>query len=130
VSQLVKGRPDFRTQDFGITTLKKFPPYAYCLGKGGALIHKLVRVQCRWYDVSNCGNDLVRRDEPHLTGFTSCGMMISLDGARGTYCALPDPNAVLCGRCHGTGPIWGKHGSKKISRKDAHKLLGCIAQGR
>lgn len=124
--KIIHGRPDFGDSKFGHTRAKKVPKYAYS-PRRGCLVHKVLRIEMRWWDVGGDGEYLIRRDSPRMTIFTSCGQMMFLSKGRSTTCAIPEPNAVLCGRCHGEGPIFGKNSKHKVTKREASARLGCIA---
>jgi hypothetical protein len=47
-------------------------------------------------------------------------------------CTIPEPDALLCGRCHGEPATFGKHGKATkagVKRADAHVKLGCLVNG-
>lgn len=138
---VVNGRPDFADRRFGVTLAKRFAPYAYARGPNAALVHRVVRVELRWYDVGPCGHTLVRRATPKATAVLACGPVLYLaTGATGPearkrralLCALPAPGAVLCGRCHGEPASFGPYGSATrtgLSKRAAGARLGCLAEG-
>ena len=125
---IIHGRPDFADKRFGHTTVKKFPKYVYSSNGNGLLIHKVLRVEARWYDVVPAG--LLRRHTPHLTAISVCGQYFYINHGKGygVACEMPKPDAVLCGRCHGTGPVFRKNPVDIEKRRDAHRKLGCIAE--
>ena len=126
----VKGRPDFRDKRFGKTYLKTFPPYVYSL-LGGMLVHKTLRVEANWY-APHFG-DMERLASPRLVFETVCGMNfyggIGDRAKRSQACKVPALNAVLCGRCHGTGPTFGRGLAElKVTRYEARKRIGCVVE--
>lgn len=127
---IVQGRPDFADHDFGKTRLKKFAPYIYSR-LGGMLVHKVLYVDAQWYKPINGGSDLQRLPSPRLTYVTNCGQWFygGVDRPkRAQTCRIPQEQAVLCGRCDGTGPVFGRglH-ERMVTRADARKRLGCVA---
>ena len=130
---IIEGRPDLADHSFGKTLLKKFPPYAYSSGANAALVHKIAKVEARWYDVISAEH-LRRRDTPKLIATAICGHTMFLTSAHclqsgpAKMCAIPRPDAVLCGMCHGTGRVFKRDGSDVQKRREAHRKLGCIAE--
>jgi hypothetical protein len=43
----------------------------------------------------------------------------------GKMCIVPDPEAVLCGRCHGEWPTFSARRKARIKKRWAHDHLGC-----
>lgn len=129
---VVRGRPDFYNRDFGRTEAKKFPPYVYSTDGTGCLVHKIARVELYWYRVGGVGDYLVRLNEPRMTAYTVCGAMRYLTPRASRTCVVPDPDAILCGRCHGDVATFGKYGpalKAGITRREAHTKLGCVVEG-
>ncbi len=136
--EYIHGRPDFADSSFGITTLKRFPPYVYSL-MGGMLVHKVREVTARWYEAKACRcegrleySHLERRTTPRLTVVTVCGQTFyagAEHAGRSRACEIPKPDAVLCGRCHGTGPVFGRGlAEQSTKRADARRRIGCVAR--
>lgn len=129
---IVKGRPDFADHDFGKTRLKKFPPYVYSR-LGGMLVHRVREVIAHWYEPDRPhGHNLIRLAAPHLTYVTNCGQTF-YGGAprarRSQTCVIPAPDAVMCGRCEGTGAVFGRAlRERKVKRSDARRRIGCIEE--
>lgn len=125
---IVKGRPDFQDHKFGVTRALKHPTYVFGNG-AGLLVHKILYVELQWYDVGPPGDHLVRRNDPKISIHTCCGQVFFYGERRGkqpsTMCEMPRPEAILCGRCHGEGPIFGKGKEWRVSKKDAKNALGC-----
>jgi hypothetical protein len=129
---VIHGRPDFRDPDFGITYAKKFPPYVFSIRGASALIHRVRRVRLRWWEVAGHGEKLVKQNKPRMTAECMCGQFFSLQGSRSRTCHVPAPDALLCGRCHGEGPVFSKDGwatREGITRHEAHVKLGCVVKG-
>lgn len=102
---------------------KKFPPYVY--STMGALIHRVEGVTMRWYELISMDR-MVRLDRPLLYYRCFCGMNVY--GWRAGVCMIPDPNAVLCGRCHGRGAtIKGRWKGGSVTFREAKLRRGCIA---
>jgi hypothetical protein len=94
---IIEGRPDFADPMFGKTVLKRFPPYVY--SPRGLLIHRVERAEAWWYD-HQCDR-LIRRQSPVLLAYCFCGMSFRIEAGRGKTCAVPSPEAVICGKCQG-----------------------------
>ena len=124
--KIIRGRPDFGNPGFGHTEAKKSPKYVYS-PRQGMLVHKVAKTSMAWYRVGPPGDHLIRLDSPRIVYFTICGQMCFPGKARSVTCAVPDPNAVLCGRCHGEGPVFPKNRPWKVTKREAHDRLGCVA---
>jgi hypothetical protein len=129
---IVEGRPDFVDRKFGVTVAKRHAKYVYS-NLNGLLLHKVNKVELHWYDARM--DHLVRRDVPHVSITTVCGQMFFGSSSRGgkalrrsTMCELPKPDAVLCGRCHGETPPFGKDGKPPCTKGEAKVRLGCITE--
>jgi hypothetical protein len=121
-------RPQPDNWDFGITYAKKFPPYVYSANGTGCLIHKVQHVQINWW--TRDWNYLIRLDTPVMIAQTICGMHKRIEPGRmrSALCALPKPEAVLCGKCHGQPANFPrKNPESKAQRRIAKRNLGCIA---
>jgi len=103
------GRPDLRDHKFGISRLKRFPPYVYSL-LGGMLVHRVTGVEAWWYEPVERGECLERLESPRLIIHTACGQwfLAGVGRVRARTCALPKPGAVECGRCAGTGAVFDR----------------------
>jgi len=125
---VIKGRPDFENHKFGVTRAKRHPKYVYS-NIFGCLVHEITYVEFRWYNVGSGGSSLVRRAHPRISITTNCGQVFfywSQNGRpKSTMCELPNPDAVLCGRCQGKGPVFGKRGSGDVTKSAAKVRLGC-----
>lgn len=123
----IDGRPDFPGYNrFGITQAKKFPKYVYSANKMGLLIHKIVNVELHWWEPCDGGKRLVRRRKPSMIAHTVCGQSKFLKPGKAHTCEIPRPDAVLCGRCHGEAPTFGRIVPPKVSKQYARNHLGCI----
>jgi hypothetical protein len=138
-ANIIWGRPDLEwyrsrrtTPQPMVTEAKRFPKYVHGRVGFAALLHKIVAVKLTWYDFGDDGNFLVRINKPHMYAECACGAHFSLDGKRGASCELPAPDAVLCGRCEGIGPIRPKNRQVegRPTKKEAKVRLGCVARGR
>lgn len=128
----INGRPDFADHDFGVTKLKRFPPYVYSK-LGGMLVHRVASVDARWWVPGGWGQYLVRLDSPALTINAVCGATFYAGSngrtGRAQQCALPAADAVACGRCNGTAAIFGRGGREIfVKRADARRRLGCAVE--
>jgi hypothetical protein len=128
------GRPDFKDHNYGKSWLKRFPPYVYSL-LGGMLIHRVLRVEAQWYEpASPYGECLERLESPRLTIHAACGQVFYAGtgkrARRSQTCVLPKPGAVPCGRCVGTGPVFGRGLAElTVLRRDARRRIGCVMDG-
>lgn len=131
--EIIPGRPDLdwyrsdqTTPQPGVTYAKKHPPYVH--GKIGMaqLLHRISYVELHWYE--SCYDHMRRLRSPRIIANTVCGTSFRI-GTKAQTCELPAPQTVLCGRCHGEKPNWGRHGSHIVSRRDARLKLGCIVKG-
>jgi hypothetical protein len=120
-------RPDVWTRIPEPTRAKKFPRYVH--GKVGMamLLHKIEYVNLKWYGYGR--HEFVRLKSPSLIAHTVCGAIFHLAPGRAGVCELPAPDAVLCGRCHGTGTIWGHGKTPTVTKRYAKDHLGCVVQG-
>ena len=123
-----EGRPDFPGwKRFGITKAKHFPPYVYSANKMGLLIHKIADVDLYWWEPCDGGERLVRRTAPKMIAHTICNQSKYLKPGKAHTCAIPRPDAILCGRCHGETPTFARNKPAKVSKQYARDHLGCIA---
>lgn len=129
----IEGRPDFHNHDFGVTYAKKFPPYVFGTSKMCSLVHRIVSVELRWYvPGGHRGECLIRLRRPMMLARTACGNVRFLQAKRSRTCLIPNPDALMCGRCIGELATFGKHGAGTkagISRSTASAKLGCVVQG-
>jgi len=129
----IEGRPDLGNPGFGITKLKKFPPYIYSK-LGGMLVHRVLAVEAQWYTPGGGGRYLIRIQNPALTFETACGQRFYAGeglrrSGRSQVCALPRRGAIRCGRCDGTGAIFGRGLKEKtVTRADARRRIGCAVE--
>lgn len=132
---VIYGRPDLEgNPDFGMTQAKAFPPYVFSVHGCAGLIHKVARVDLRWWSPSRSENGarLLKRRHPIMIARTVCNQTKFLEGARSRTCRVPEPDALLCGVCHGEPATFGKHGKatlEGIPRRVAHVKLGCVVKG-
>jgi hypothetical protein len=125
---VIDGRPDFPGwKRFGITQAKHFPKYVYSANKMGLLIHKIAVVELHWWTPIRGGQALARLDKPRMIATTVCNQIKFLKPGRAHTCMIPEPNAVLCGRCHGEAPTFGRNRKQVISKEYARDHLGCVA---
>jgi hypothetical protein len=126
---IVEGRPDFENHKFGVTRAKRHPKYVYGNAQG-LLMHEIAYVEFRWYEVGPGGHSLIRLAHPKISVTTRCGQVFFYRCQNGkpksTMCEMPNPGAVLCGRCQGKGPVFGKNGSGGVTKSAAKVRLGCI----
>jgi len=127
---VIDGRPDLRNHEFGITTASKHPPYVFSIRGASALVHKVARVRLHWFRLAAGGDKLVRVNRPLAVADCVCGQFFRLEPEISRTCRVPEPDALLCGRCHGEPASFGKHGAARgAKRMDAHIKLGCVVNG-
>ena len=124
------GRPDLncilpRESRWWITKAKRHMPYVHSTSRNACLIHKVASVQLRWYD--GAYDFMRRREKPSICANCVCGQTIYLNNGKrsGKMCEIPDPNAVLCGRCHGEIATFSLNRTVRIKRRWAKDHLGC-----
>jgi hypothetical protein len=129
----IRGRPDFSDRRFGITEAKKYPPYVFGIRGVSCLVHKVLCVELHWWRCGGSrGEFLVKLKRPVMIAQTNCQQHFRLDPDIARTCRVPNPDALLCGRCHGEGATFGKRGPSKkegLTRQEAHVKLGCVVQG-
>lgn len=138
--EVVKGRPDLHGDNrFGVTMLKRHQAYVFSTGANASLVHRVSHVEVRWYVPVDGGRNLGRLKRPHVTFHSVCGQMFYVNRSflrrrtRTQTCAVPAPDAVRCGRCHGAPASFGPHGEATrtgIDRKAAHARLGCVMEAK
>lgn len=125
---IIKGRPDFTTKNFGVTRAKRHPKYVFG-SVFGKLVHEIRYVEFRWYQVGSPGNHLVRLDSPRISATTKCGIAFFLSNynsrAKGSVCEVPKADAVLCKACQGNGKNFPKNKQWEVTMQEAKKRLGC-----
>lgn len=130
VAPIPRHSVDERT--FGVTLVKRFPPYVFSINGNALLIHKIARVECHWWKIGGHGHTLIKALRPRMIAKTVCQQTKFLDSDRARTCRIPEPSAVLCGVCHGDPATFGKHGRGRregISKEWAHVQLGCVVKG-
>lgn len=123
-----------RTWDhsFGITLAKRHPPYVFSIRGPARLVHKVAYVELHWWRIAGRGEKLVKMKRPVLIAHTPCGFSTRLKAQNARTCHVPNPDAMLCGRCHGESASFGKHGAATkagVKRTEAHVKLGCVVAG-
>lgn len=115
--------------DRGTTVLKRHPEFVHGRKYMSCLIHRVARVEARWYTCHlSSGQRLDRLVSPILIAETICGMSFRV-GEGGTLCEIPAGESIHCGKCNGQVATFGKHSTKAVSRRTARKKLGCIMAG-
>jgi hypothetical protein len=126
-------RDSVNERTFGVTTAKRKPNYVYSIHRNACLMHKVRDVEIQWYALlGSCGSKMGRLKQPAMIAHTVCGMSKALIPEKTRTCAVPEPDSVLCGRCHGDVATFGKHGAGTkagIKRGEAHVKLGCVEAG-
>ena len=119
-------RPRARRELF--TVAKRFLPYIHSISGNAKLVHRVLSVELRWYWWDAEGY-FGRQVSPRMIAFTMCGQMFHEGRAR--LCAEPKSEALLCGRCHGQPPLFGKSSPERLAgrrafrkaMRDAHRRL-------
>lgn len=118
---------------FGVSKAKRYPAYVYAINRNAGLMHRVVDVELHWYAFVGPGaSQLGRLKQPAAIATTACGTSFPLVSRRTRTCTVPEPDALLCGRCHGELATFGKHGAATkagITRQAAHVKLGCVVAG-
>jgi hypothetical protein len=115
-----------------VTYASKHPPFVFSVRGVSCVVHKIAYVEVHWWRVGGHGHTLVKMKRPVMVAHTPCGAFFRLQGERSRTCHVPNPDAILCGRCHGEPASFGKHGAATkagIKRQVAHVKLGCVVQG-
>ncbi len=126
---IVEGRPDVQDRNFGFTVAKKYLPYVFSRAANGCLVHKVKAVRLRWYDYAM--TYLVRRESPQVHIETICNQVFFVRKRKENgpqMCETPAADAVMCGRCLGTGTTFKKDKSSWNDRRAARKKLGCMTE--
>lgn len=127
-SSFRRGRPDFSDPTWGKTRSRKHPPYVFSIRGASALVHKIAYVEMHWWKIANHRDGVIRVRRPLMYAQTMCGMGFRLAGKASRTCYVPNPEALLCGRCHGQLPTLSKRSGIKVNRKEAHVKLGCVVK--
>jgi hypothetical protein len=125
-------RDSVNERTFGVSTSKRHPAYVYSINGNACLMHKVRDVQIQWYALVAGGSMMSRLKQPAMIAHTVCGTSKMLTPDRSRTCHIPEPGALLCGRCHGEPATFGKHGKatkERIERRVAHVALGCVVNG-
>lgn len=114
---------------FGKTIAKRHPAYVYSIRGASGLMHRVARVTIDHYAIVTM-HKLGRLKAPAMIAECVCGMSFPLLPSCSRTCTVPDPTALLCGRCHGQPATFGRHcRGRGISRQEAHVRLGCVVNG-
>lgn len=111
------------------TLAKRIPSYIHGTSRNCSLLHKVIRVEMRWWECGPGGEYLVRLQSPRLFAHCACGMYFRMDNTSSKVCESPKPDAVLCGMCHGQGRNFPHGKEHKIPQRLAKVRLGCVASG-
>ena len=117
---------------FGVSSAKRHPAYVYSINRNAVLMHKIRDVEIQWYALVGDGSLMGRLRQPAMIAHTVCGVSRPLTPDRTRTCAVPFPDSVLCGRCHGEPATFGKHGRAKkegLKKAECHVKLGCVVAG-
>jgi hypothetical protein len=127
----VKRRRRHRPLDV-VTYATRFPPYVFSTSGNGKLVHRVARLQLRWYwwVYEEGKTRLARQQRPHAIAECACGQVFHLGERHGTptrvqLCAQPNPGAQLCGRCQGEPPPFGRRSAfgQLPTRKEKRRAL-------
>jgi hypothetical protein len=125
----IPGRPDHGRGNWDKPSFtliaKKHMPYAHSTSRNACLIHKVAVVRIHWY--SGHYSYMRRLESPSVYAETVCGQTVFINNGKksGKMCEIPDPNAVLCGRCHGELPTFSRRRIVRIKKQWAKDHLGC-----
>jgi len=121
----IPGRPDFQDHNFGKMRAKKFLPYVHSTTHNACLIHKVAYVTLHWYQGHY--SYMRRLENPIIIAETVCGCSRFVNNGEKSakMCEIPDPKAVLCGRCFGELPTFSKRRKVRIKKRWAKDHLGC-----
>jgi hypothetical protein len=125
-------RDSVNERTFGVSRAQRHPAYVYSIHGNACLMHKVRDVEIQWYALIDGGHRMGRLKQPAMIAHTICNMSKPLDPKRTRTCAVPEPDSVLCGVCHGEPATFGKHGAGTkagFKRAEAHVKLGCIVAG-
>lgn len=117
---------------FGVSKAARHPAYVYSVNRNACLMHKVFAVEIQWYALLGNGSTMGRLKQPAMIAHTVCGCSRALTPDRSRTCAVPLPESVLCGRCHGEPATFGKHGDgtkRGLKRAEANVKLGCVVAG-
>ena len=125
-------RSSVNDRTFGVVKARRHPAYVYSVNKNACLMHKIAEVEIHFYALVGSGSKMGRLKQPAMIAYTVCGGFRALVPERSRTCTVPFPDAVLCGRCHGESPTFGKHGKGTkagLKRAEANVKLGCTVAG-
>ena len=122
-------RDSVNERHFGVTNAKRHPNYVYGVNKNSCLMHKIARVEIQHYALIDDGSKMGRLKQPAMIAHTRCGYAFALTPERSRTCAVPLPDAVLCGRCHGQLPTFRRSVASKAAKVAARVKLGCEVAG-
>jgi hypothetical protein len=98
-------------------------PYIHSTSRNACLIHKVGAMWAQWYEGHY--SYMRRLEHPNLGIETVCGQCLFLTRGRSKMCKIPDPNAILCGRCYGELPTFSHKRIARIKKQWAKDHLGC-----
>ncbi len=125
-------RQGINEHTFGVTRATRYPAYVYSVNRNACLMHRVAAVEIQHYAIvskDHGGSHLGRLKQPAMIARTVCGMSFSLRGERSRTCAVPLPDAVLCGRCHGQPATFRRDATSTPDKKAARVKLGCKVAG-
>ena len=122
-------RDSVNDRTFGVTRAKRHPAYVHSVNRNACLMHKVAYVEIQHYALIAGGHKMGRLKQPAMMAHTVCGYCFSLTPERSRTCAVPLPNAVLCGRCHGQLPTFRRDVTSTAAKREARVKLGCEVAG-
>jgi hypothetical protein len=125
----VVDRDSVNERRFGVSIAKRHPNYVFSVNKNACLMHKIGEVEIQHYAFIAGGSKLGRLKQPAMIAHTVCGASFALTPERSRTCAVPLPDAVLCGRCHGQLPTFRRSVASKAAKIAARVKLGCEVAG-
>jgi hypothetical protein len=121
----VRLREDYALLDV-YTDATRFPPYVFSATRG-LLLHRVQRLRLYWYWWDEHGRGLgapIRLACPRMFAECVCGQSFHLQGrTHAQLCQQPNPDALLCGRCQGQGPLFGKDRRARAGRRAMRKAM-------
>lgn len=111
------------------TYAKRVPKYVFGTSGNCSLVHKVLRVQMRWWEVGLNGQYLVRLQSPRMIAECGCGAFFHISSTKAKTCEVPKQDAVICGRCLGNGPSFPRGKQHDVPMRLAKVRLGCMETG-
>lgn len=128
-SAAIIDRDSVNERTFGVTRAKRHPAYVHGVNRNSCLMHKVAEVVIQHYALIDSGHRMGRLKQPAMMAKTVCGYTFSLTPERSRTCAVPLPDSVLCGRCHGKPATFRRDAASTPDKKVARLKLGCAVAG-